>query len=77
MLGEHVEALLVTQLGVRNPQCIHAMFRKPLVGVEVEELLAPQHPGECLPQDISCVLANTHRRQRPIERVSLMPPSPP
>ena len=50
------------------------MLLKPLVGVEEEELLAPQHPGERLPHDIGRVFAHAGWRDRLIERISLATP---
>ena len=73
MVADHVEPLAVADLTRRRPHRIVAMFLEPYVGVVKEVLLAPQHPGQCLPHHAGRILADAGRRNRLIERVGLAP----
>jgi hypothetical protein len=44
-----------------------------LSGIEKEVLLAPQHPGQCLPHHIGLVCTGASGGYRLIERVGLLP----
>src|SRR3984893_19183097 len=73
MLADHVEPLAVAHLMGRRPHRIVAVFLEPFVGVVKEVLLAPQHPGQCLPHHIGCILTDTGRGKRAIEFVGIAP----
>jgi hypothetical protein len=47
------------------------MLLQPLIGIEEEELLAPQHASECLPHHLGRIFAHFGGRDRLIERIGL------
>ena len=54
-----------------RPHRIDAMFLEPLVHVETEVLLAPQHPGQRLPHDEGLIFTDPLRSDGSIELVRL------
>ena len=73
IVADHVEPLAVAHLMGRRPHRIVAVFLEPFVGVVKEVLLAPQHPGQCLPHHTRLIFADAGRGYRLIERVGLAP----
>ena len=71
MVADDVEPFAVAHLTGRGPHRIEAVFLEPFVGVVKEVLLAPQHPGQCLPHHLGLILADTGGSHRLIERVGL------
>src|ERR1700761_192370 len=73
VIADHVEPLMVPNLLVWWTQRIRAVLPEPLLDIEKEALLGPQHPSECLAHHVGCIFAHTNRRYRPIELVGLTP----
>jgi len=71
VIADHVEPLAIAHLTGCLPHRIEAMFQEPFVGIQQEVLLAPQHPGQCLPLHIGHVLADVSGGHRPIERIRI------
>ena len=53
------------------PHCIKAMLLEPFIGIVKEVLLAPQHPGQCLPHHTGRVFVSAGRGDRLIERIGV------
>jgi hypothetical protein len=68
-----VKPITVPDLAGRGLHWIGAVFLEPLVGIEEEKLLAPQHPGQRLAHYVSRIFADLGRGYRLIERVGLAP----
>ncbi len=76
---EHVEAVEVTPVLVAAVEAFRRRGRhrriadEPPIDVEMEELLRPQHAGECLPEHSGFVFGRPVGRELLVERVSLGP----
>ena len=73
MIADHVEPLAIAHLTGCRPHRIETVLLEPFVGIEEEVLLAPQHPGQCLPHHISFIRADPGRGDRLIKRIGVPP----
>jgi hypothetical protein len=69
MIAYHVEPITVPDLALFAQQRICVVLLEPLVDIEKEVPLAPQHPGQCLAHHIGRIFADMGGGYRPIERV--------
>ena len=71
---QHVEPLRVAGISISVMQGIGVVLVQPVVTVEEEELLAPEHAGEGLTHHAGGVFAHGRRRDRLVELVGFTQP---
>ncbi len=74
VLVEHVEPFRVARVPIAGVERVGAVFIQPVVAVEKEELLAPQHPGNGLAHHVGGVWTCGRRRDRLVELVGFTTP---
>ncbi len=67
----HVEPFAVPYEASAGLHRILTMFREPFVHVEEEILLAPEHPGQCLPHDNRLIFVHTFWSYGLVELIGL------
>jgi hypothetical protein len=73
MVADHVKPITVPGLALSGQQRICTVLLEPLVDIEKEVLLAPQHSRERLPHYNGRILADSGGCDRPIKGVGLAP----
>src|SRR5690242_8098051 len=72
VIADQMEPFAVTDALARiGPERVGSVFFEPLIVVEEEVLLAPQHAGQCLPHDICRVIADASRYDCPVKLAGL------
>ena len=71
---QHVEPLRVAGASISVMQRIGVVLVQPVVAVEEEELLAPEHAGQGLTHHAGRVFTHGRRRDRLVERISVTKP---
>ena len=74
VLVQHVEPLRVPGVAIAVMEWVGVVLVEPVVAIEEEELLAPQHAGEGLAHHVGRVLTHGWRRDRRVELVGLTKP---
>ncbi len=74
VLVEHVEPLRVPGISISGMQRVGVVLVQPVVTVEEEELLAPQHAGDGLAHHVGRVRGDRRRGHRAVELVRLLQP---
>ena len=74
VLVQHVEPLRVPGVAIAVMERVGVVLVEPVVAIEEEELLAPQHAGEGLAHDVGRVLAHGWRGDRLVELVGFATP---
>ena len=75
VLVEHVEPLRVPGVTISGMERVRVVLVEPVVPVEEEELLAPEHAGQGLAHDVGRVGTYGWRRDRPVELVGFPKPA--
>ena len=71
---QHVEPLRVAGISISVMQGIGVVLVQPVVAVEEEELLAPEHAGEGLTHHVGRVFTHRRRRDRLVELIGFTKP---
>ena len=74
VLVEHVEPLRVPGVAISGMQRVGVVLIQPVVAVEEEELLAPEHAGQRLTHDVGRVGTHRWRRDRLVKLVGFTKP---
>ena len=74
VLVQHVEPLRVAGTSISAMQGIGVVLVQPVVTVEEEELLAPEHAGEGLTHHVGRVFTDRRRRDRLVEFIGFTEP---
>ena len=74
VLVQHVEPLRVPGVAITGMERVGVVLVEPVVPVEEEELLAPEHAGEGLTHHVGRVFAHRWRRDRLVELVGFTKP---
>ena len=74
VLVEHVEPLRVPGVSISGMQRVGVVLVQPVVTVEEEELLAPEHAGDGLAHHVGRVRGDRRRGHRAVELVRLLQP---
>ena len=74
VLVQHVEPLRVPGTSISGMERVGVVLVQPVVTVEEEELLAPEHAGESLAHHLGRVFAHRWRRDRLVELIGFTKP---
>ena len=74
VLVQHVEPLRVPGISISGVEWVGVVLVQPVVPVEEEELLAPEHAGDGLAHHVGRVLAHGRRRDGLVELVGFAKP---
>src|SRR5512135_3535075 len=69
---DHMEPALVPNRAARRAERVNPMLLQPLIRIEVEVLLGPEHSCQSLTQYVRCVLSERLGRKITVERICFL-----